>query len=105
MPRSQTFLLLAAALLLSTLGLPAQAQQPTCYNHDKVISRFAAVYDEAPVAAGLTQDGRMVEVLSSGDGQTWTIIISKPNGETCVLLSGEGWRASAQKPLAGDLGT
>lgn len=111
MPRSRTFLSLASLLLLGALGLsaqslPAQAQPASaCYDHDKVISRFAVVYDEAPVAAGLTQDGRMIEVLSSGDGLTWTIIVSKPDGETCVLLSGEGWRASTHKPILGDVGT
>lgn len=94
----------AAVPLLAAAGLPAQAQ-PACYTHDKILDRFSAVYDEAPVARGLTQDGRMVQVLSTGDGKTWTLIVSKPGGETCVLMAGEGWRSATHKPKAPGQGT
>jgi hypothetical protein len=46
-----------------------------------------------PIAVGVTNRGGLVEVLSTGDGNTWTIIISSPNGESCMIAAGKSWRA------------
>ncbi len=104
MVKSRVLQVFAAIPLLAAASLPAQAQ-PNCFTHDKILDRFSAVYDEAPVARGLTQDGQMVQVLSTGDGKTWTLIVSKPGGETCVLMAGEGWRSATHKPKEPGLGT
>ena len=82
---------LAAVFILPLSSAPAEAQQ-LCSERGKVIGQFSKVYKETPVAGGLTRDGRLIEILSTGDGSTWTIVISKPSGETCVMMAGEGWR-------------
>ena len=96
--------LLAAALILMASGKPAEAKQ-LCSQHGKVIAQFAKVYKELPVAGGLTRDGRLVQVLSTGDGITWTIVISKPDGMTCVMMAGEGWRKLKLKDIKQDPNT
>ncbi len=87
--------LFAAAALLGPLGALAQTQSETllCDQRASVIGRLAEKYREAPVAIGVTSTGGMVEVLTTGDGGTWTIIVSKPNGTSCLIAVGEGWRA------------
>ena len=60
-------------------------------------------YREAPVAVGVTHNGGLIEVLSTGEGQTWSIIITSPQGMSCLVAAGEGWRmveALAQDPEA-----
>ncbi len=69
------------------------APSPTCDQRHRVIGHLASKYKEAPVAIGVTNAGGLVEVLSTGDGLTWTIIVSNPDGLTCLLATGEGWRA------------
>lgn len=91
MARNSTITLMAAAMILTASGAAAQTPM-SCSHHSKVVGQFAASYQEVPVAGGLTEDGRLIEVLSSDEGKTWTIIISKPNGETCVMMAGEGWK-------------
>ena len=91
MARISTKILLAAAMILTASGAAAETEMG-CNQHSKVVGQFAASYQEVPIAGGLTEDGRLVEVLSSGEGKTWTIIISKPNGESCVMMAGEGWK-------------
>ncbi len=100
---------LAAAAILS---LPettawAQSQPPAqqCDQRARVIGHLAQKYQETPVAIGVTTSGGMVEVLTTGDGGTWTIILSTPNGTSCLVAAGEGWRAlqfekSAHDPQA-----
>ena len=58
-----------------------------------MLSHLAKKYGEAPVAVGLTNKGALVEVLTSSDGKTWTIIVSSPGGMSCLGEAGENWRA------------
>ena len=88
MPMSKIALLLS--LLVLPLSLPAQAQQ-ICTNRSDVLGHLANKYSEAPVALGLASNGGVIEVLSSNSGKTWTIIITMPNGISCMLAAGEGW--------------
>ncbi len=87
---------IAAAVLLGPLGALALAQTQTqaqqCDQRAKVLGHLAQKYDEAPIAVGVTSSGGIVEVLTTGDGQTWTIILSDPNGTSCLIAAGEGWR-------------
>jgi hypothetical protein len=69
------------------------AAQITCNQRDNVLGHLARKYQEVPVAIGVTDRGGLVEVLSTGDGKTWTIIISTPDGQSCLVAAGEGWRA------------
>ncbi len=88
---------LAAAAILSAPETTARAQTPgqaqQCDQRAKDIGHLAQKYQEAPVAIGVTASGGMVEVLTTGDGGTWTIILSNPNGTSCLVAAGEGWRA------------
>ncbi len=43
------------------------------------------------VSLGLSHDGRVVEVLKSPGG-TWTIIMTAPNGVSCLLIAGKYWQ-------------
>ncbi len=89
----------AAAAILSAPEATAQSQPQTqpqtqqCDQRARVLGHLAQKYKEAPVAIGVTSTGGMVEVLTTGDGGTWTIILSNPNGTSCVVAAGEGWRA------------
>ncbi len=100
---------LAAAAILSLPETTARAQtQPPaqqCDQRARVVGHLAQKYNETPVAIGITASGGMVEVLTTGDGGTWTIILSNPNGTSCLVAAGEGWRAlqfdvSANEPHA-----
>ncbi len=85
---------LTVAALLSAPDTTAQAQiqAQQCDQRAKVIGHLAQKYKEAPVAIGVTSSGGIVEVLTTGDGHTWTIILSDPNGTSCLIAAGEGWR-------------
>ncbi len=78
-----------------TLGSFEAAAQSACSPRTEVVGHLAKKYGEAPVAIGVTNKGGLVEVLTSGDGNTWTIIVSMPNGTSCMVAAGEGWRTKA----------
>ena len=85
------FKMLAATIAL-ILFTSAAAAQSACSPRSDVLDYLAKKYGEAPVAIGVTNKGGLVEVLTSGDGDTWTIIVSMPNGNACMVAAGEGWR-------------
>lgn len=83
---------IAFALMLAIVN-PAWGQQAAaCSPRSDVLRHLAKKYGEEPVAIGVTNKGGLVEVLTTGDGATWTIIVSQPNGTACMVAAGEGWR-------------
>ena len=68
-----------------------------------MLGLLAERYQERPIAVGVTSEGSLVEVLTDAKGGTWTIIVTSPEGMSCLVLSGEGWQEKlqvAQEPEA-----
>jgi hypothetical protein len=53
-----------------------------------MLSVLAKQYGEAPQAIGLVGGSRVIEVLSSKEG-TFTILITQPDGMSCILAAGQ----------------
>ncbi len=89
-------LALSAGLALVADGAAAQ---PQCNDRKQVLDLLAQKYKEAPVASGVTNNGGLVEVLTDNKGGTWTIIVTTPQGVSCLVAAGEGWRKMEQVAL------
>ncbi len=81
---------IAAALFVATASLPASAQQQRCGKRPDIVSHLAKNFSESPVAIALSGDG-VIEVLTSKNGASWTIIFTTPDGNTCLMAAGESW--------------
>ena len=81
-----------ALTLLSSAAVAA----PQCNTRDYVLDLLSDKYSEAPIAIGVANNGGLVEVLATGDGDTWSIIITTPQGMSCLVAAGEGWQALEQ---------
>ena len=94
-----------AILFAVALGAPtaALAASPSCAPRTELLKQLSVRFSEAPIAAGLASNGALIEVLTSGNGSTWTIIVSKPNGASCLVAAGESWQAL--KRVAGEVGS
>jgi hypothetical protein len=91
-----------AAVCVVLAGSPATAQQrPACTDRSNVLSHLSTRYSETPVAMGVANNGGVIEILSSKSGKSWTIILTMPNGMTCMIAAGENWEAL---PELADLG-
>ena len=53
---------------------------------------------------GLAKNGSVIEVLTSDDGETWTILVSQPNGSSCLVAVGEGWEELKRVGAKGERG-
>ena len=80
---------LAVALVV---GFRATASaQSVCTTRTEVTKQLDSRYSEAPVAIGLAGSGGVIEVFATSDGSTWTIIITMPDGTSCMMAAGEAW--------------
>lgn len=68
-----------------------------CEERTALLEVLTGRYDETPAALGIASSGGLVEVLTSGSG-TWTIIVTSPQGVSCVVAAGEIWRNFRTEP-------
>ena len=76
---------------------PRPAAGPVCDERGTVLEVLAANWGEVPAAIGLANGGGLVEVLVSSRGDTWSLIVTAPDGTSCLVATGEGWRAAPRR--------
>jgi hypothetical protein len=85
---------IAAALLAATPTAEAETRQ-ACAKRDQVVRKLAEKFGETLRSIGLHQSDGVVEVYSSEETGTWTILMTRPDGMTCLLASGQLWEQDA----------
>ena len=102
----------AMAGLLALAGGPAAAADPAlpegCAPYAEVVEFLARDHAEQPVASGVANNGGLVEVFASPDRESWTLLITMPNGQTCMMAAGSAWvefRDPTLPPVPPDPGT
>lgn len=91
MLRSALFTATGIAMGFAAMGT-ASAAPHACAKRTDAVSHLATKYEEAPVAMGIANNGGVLEVLSSEKG-SWTILVTMPNGVSCMLATGQSWEA------------
>lgn len=100
MTRLMRSVLLSTALVLGATGL-AQAQQASvCLPRATAVGELAKGYDEHSVGVGIGASGEALYELFVADTGTWTILVTRPDGTSCIAASGESWMTNTL--LAGD---
>ncbi len=92
-----------AMMLLSGAALMARpvAAQTAAMPRTAVVELLGDRYAEQPVGLGIAQNGGIIELFTSQDGATWTIVLTMPNGLSQVIATGESWMQIT--PLDGQL--
>lgn len=95
-----------AALVLTGLlagAAPAAAAQEICGTRADLLKELTQRYSEAPVAVGLANSGALVEILTNDNGATWSIMVSQPNGTSCLVAAGKEWQELKPDVVGRDL--
>ncbi len=83
----------ATALLLgsfTTGSEPAQAQSAAT-QRSQIVNMLSQRFAEVPTALGIAHDGSLIEVFTSPDGSTWTMVLTRPNGMSRIMVEGQVW--------------
>ena len=95
---------LTAASLASPAASQEQGKTVPCLKRSVAIKHLGKIYSEIPIATDLTNNGTVLEVLSSKTGKNRTIMVTLPNGTACMIAAGQNWgksrlrRFSAPRP-------
>ena len=83
------------AMILATQHAFAQ-QQPNrnCAERARVLERLASTYGESRQSIGLGANNAVIEVFASVETGTWTITVTTPAGQTCLVASGQAFEAT-----------
>lgn len=83
------------SLVVATLALTPTtlfAQQTNCADRQHVVNKLESGYGEVFAGGGLQNASRIFEVWFSEDKGTWTILMTRADGVTCIMASGTNWR-------------
>ena len=90
-------------ILLSSLfalgvfsAVPAAAQGNVCGQREMIVQRLLEQYGETRQSMGLQRNNGVVEVFASAESGTWTILVTLPNGMTCLVAAGEAWDSTVE---------
>lgn len=87
-------------VILMMLMASSAATQP-CAEREKVTQRLTANYGETVKSIGLGANNGVMEVWASEETGTWTITVTMPNGQTCLIASGQAYEGGIEM-LLGD---
>ena len=68
-----------------------------CGERSDIFNHLISKYKEKIVSSGVDHSGNIVEILTNPETRTWTLVITKPTGETCVIAAGGAWKTQSPK--------
>lgn len=81
-------------------GASAAQAEMLCGARDEIVTELKKTWEEDQTAIGLSNNGGVLEVYSSRKG-TWTVLMTMPDGPTCMIGAGEHWE-QGELTLAGE---
>jgi hypothetical protein len=87
--------------LVYVMTSEASAQTAACQSRDSLVELLRERYAERPAAAGLEATGRLIELFTSADNDSWTMVMTMPAGESCVIAVGEYWLETKRPVIDG----
>lgn len=96
--------ILIAGLLFGMAGTapPLQAQGFKCGLRTMIVERLQAQYAEEFTGGGLQSSQTataIIEVWTSPATGTFTVLLTNPNGMSCIVAAGTDWFAETVKPV------
>lgn len=74
-----------------------------CGPHDKIIAVLAKTYGETRTGIGLNGEDRVMKMFVNAKTGSWTITITLPGGETCLVATGDYFESVVEAlPASGD---
>ncbi len=89
-------LLLILALLAGSSSIVAA--QMWCVERVDMLDRLASEYGEELIEVKMMEEYGLLEVLKSPTKGTWTLLLTKPGGISCVLATGNGLNTDEENP-------
>ena len=77
--------------LLASIAIAPRAIAAPCGPRDEMVRQLTTDMRQEHMAIGLTQSGTLAELFVSAEGNSWTLIVSSPQGFSCIIAAGHDW--------------
>ena len=97
--RTRNYIIALVGLLLGSLCLSRSADAQSAgiiVDREAVAKELSEKHREKTVGMGLADNGGVLELFTSEGGETWTVLLTMPNGASFVVGTGKAW---AGKPV------
>ena len=81
----------AVTMAIATFVMTSAAAAGLCGPHEALTSLLVEQYLERQRGAGMTNDGKLLEIFVSEKG-TWTVVVSLSMGSSCIVAEGTDWQ-------------
>ena len=80
--------------LLGLLSPVSQAQMGDriCGTRDSIVQTLKERWNEKPHGIGIRAAGGVVELWCTDEGESFSIVVTLPNGQTCIVGHGVFWQ-------------
>ena len=82
-------------LFITILSLPVQAQN-LCGSYDRLAAELKRMYNEQVTHSGYIENAAheisIVEIWETEDSDTFSIVLIRPNGIACLIITGKELR-------------
>lgn len=86
-------LIFAAVLAAFFMATPQAHGQRNCEQRAVVLDFMWKTHGERPVAVGVMPGGTSaIELFATSDGEKWSLVLTGPNGLSCLMAVGEAWQ-------------
>lgn len=96
MPKNTHHMLLALSvgIIGGTFAMDAPAATPAnCAKRAVMVEKLNERFGESRQSIGLTPGGQSIEMFAHPGTGTWTILLTLPNGTSCMMASGHAYEA------------
>jgi hypothetical protein len=99
-----TSTLMVGALAIGAFLLPSEANgMMACGERTIIVDRLAAKFDEQRASLMIDHQGNLVKVFANPETGTWTLLITRPGGSTCVVSSGQDYVNTARPRVGAEI--
>jgi len=90
-----TFLVVLALSVVTPAA--SWAQRSACGERSSIVERLSNKYGESRRSMGLNHNNGVVEVFASEETGTWTILLTMPTGQSCLIAAGQNWESRTEE--------
>lgn len=83
-------LVVASATTAPAVGAENRSGAVKCAEHKAMVQLLTKKYSETPMGVGTVNQDRFMQLFVS-EGGSWTILVTKTNGESCIVAAGKNW--------------
>ncbi|MFD2739805.1 hypothetical protein ACFSUD_09515 [Sulfitobacter aestuarii] len=86
------------ALVFGMVALAPPVHAAACAKHEDLTRQLTLKYDETLTARGLQNSETLMEIWSSQESGSYTVLLTHANGIACIVSTGSHWLV--QTPVA-----